>query len=61
MGISFVDYVNLARVQKAAELLKNNHYKIYEICQEVGIQNPNYFSILFKKIMGISPNAYRNE
>lgn len=60
VGISFVDYINQVRIRRAKVLLRQKHVKIYEICQEVGIENPNYFSLLFKKIEGISPNAYRS-
>ena len=60
VGISFVDYISQVRIRRAKELLRQKHVRIYEICQEVGIENPNYFSSLFKKIEGISPNAYRS-
>ena len=59
-GMNFVDYVNVARIKKAKELLVTTDYKIYEIAKMVGIESPNYFSILFKKIMGKSPNDIRS-
>lgn len=58
-GQSFVDYVNYARIKKAQELLKSTDYRIYEIAKMVGIESPNYFSILFKKITGKNPNDLR--
>ena len=58
-GYNFVDYVNQARIEKAKDLLLTTDYKIYEIAQMVGIDSPNYFSILFKKITGQSPNDVR--
>jgi two-component system response regulator YesN len=61
MGISFVDYVNHVRMEKAAELLENRGLKISDIAGQIGIDNPNYFSVLFKKIMGFSPQKYRNK
>ncbi len=60
MGISFVDYVNRLRIEKARELLAGTDLKIYEVAYAVGIDNPNYFSVLFKKLMGRSPNDCRN-
>jgi len=60
MGISFIDYVNRLRVEKAMELLTETDKNITEISYEVGINNPNYFSILFKKHVKVSPNEYRN-
>ena len=45
---------------KAKELLENSHLKIYEIANHVGYRDEKYFSKLFKKLIGIRPNEYRN-
>ena len=58
-GQSFTNYVNHVRMNKAKELLKNSDLKINEIAAMVGLENANYFSTLFKKITGKSPNQYR--
>ena len=58
-GTSFVDYLNDIRIEKAKELLKDVKYKSYEVASLVGIQDPHYFSRLFKKHSGISPSEYR--
>ncbi len=58
-GISFVDYVNQERIEKAKELLITTDYKIYEISEKVGISSSNYFGILFKRLTGQSPVEYR--
>jgi two-component system, response regulator YesN len=34
--------------------------KIYEIAYQVGYQNEKYFSKVFKKLTGYTPNEYRN-
>lgn len=59
-GVSFVNYVNKIRVERAETLLRETDEKINEIALEVGIDNANYFSILFKKVTGKSPNEYRS-
>lgn len=59
-GLSYVDYVNRVRVEYAALLLDEGSYKVSDIARQVGIENPNYFSVLFKKVMGVSPNAYKD-
>ena len=59
VGISFIEYLNDARIKRAQTLLTSTDLKINEIAALVGIQNPNYFSILFKKLRGISPIEYR--
>ena len=59
-GMSFVNYVNKVRIERAEELLRKTNKRISEVALAVGIDNPNYFSILFKKIMGRSPNESRS-
>jgi len=61
MGISFVDYVNRVRIEKAKEMLVRTELRVNEIGSAVGIENSNYFSILFKKLAGSTPIQYRNE
>lgn len=58
-GISFVDFVNQRKIRKAADLLQNTNLRINEIAAQIGIDNPNYFSVLFKKCKGESPQEYR--
>lgn len=59
MGINFKKYLIEYRVQLAAELLKNNHYKITDVAQMVGYKDNRYFSRLFFKVMGVSAQQYR--
>ena len=60
-GSSFVDYANRIRMEKAAELLEKGNQKITTVAGQVGIDNPNYFSVLFKKVMGCSPQEFREK
>lgn len=60
-GISFIDYVNQERIEKAKELLLSTDDKIYEIAERVGISSANYFGILFRRMTGKSPNEFREE
>ncbi|GGA40819.1 response regulator [Paenibacillus physcomitrellae] len=59
-GQTFVEYLTNLRMKKAEMLLKQTDLKGYEIGEQVGITDPHYFSILFKKNMGRSMNEYRN-
>ena len=45
----------------AAGLLANFDIRIAEVAEQVGYTDSNYFSQIFKKIMGITPKEYRNE
>lgn len=56
----FNDILNKVRIDNAKTILINPEYKIYEIAEMVGISDVTYFSKLFKKHTGMSPNQYRN-
>lgn len=59
-GQTFVEYLTQIRMKKAEVLLKQTDLRGYEIGEMVGITDPHYFSILFKKHVGRSMNEYRN-
>jgi two-component system response regulator YesN len=57
---NFVDSLHEIRVQKAKERLRDCHAKIYEVALVVGYKDEKYFSQIFKKITGMTPNQYRD-
>lgn len=59
-GEGLGDYIIRKRMEHALYLLKNTNKKIYEITTELGYQNPQYFSKLFKKHYGMTPNEFRD-
>jgi len=59
MGLSFVDYVNELRIGKARTLLLETDEKVYEVSIRVGYSNFSYFNKLFKRLNGVTPQAYR--
>lgn len=60
-GENFMIYLRNYRIQKACELLQNTDKKMYEIAFMVGYDNPQYFSSVFKSVMGISPKSYMRD
>ena len=54
-------YLTELRLKRAAELLSNTEEKTYTIAYQVGYDNPSYFSKLFKKSTGKTPNEFRQE
>lgn len=54
-------WINEAIVLEAKVLLNNTELSIAEIANKVGILDPSYFSRLFKKQVGMTPAAFRNE
>lgn len=58
-GSNFVEYLTNLRMSRAKELLKEESRSMKEICMEVGYSDPNYFSRIFKKNVGLTPTEYR--
>ncbi len=59
-GEALGDYIIRMRMERAAHLLRHSSKKIYEITSELGYQNPQYFSKMFKKQYGMTPNEFRD-
>jgi YesN/AraC family two-component response regulator len=57
-GFNFIDWLSMMRVRKAKELLNNSSLTVKEVCYMVGYKDPNYFSRIFKKRVGITPSEY---
>lgn len=57
-GFNFIDWLSMLRVKKAKELLNNSNLTVKEVCFLVGYKDPNYFSRIFKKRIGITPSEY---
>ncbi|GGL60899.1 AraC family transcriptional regulator [Sporolactobacillus putidus] len=58
-GETVVNYINLLRVDKAVDLLQSGSLSITEIAMAVGFNDANYFSRVFKRKKGITPQAMR--
>lgn len=61
MGVSPYAYVLNIRFAKAAELLCETHLPIAEVARQIGIDDPLYFSRMFKKRFTLSPQDYRRQ
>lgn len=61
LNINYIDYLTLCRVDKAKEYMLFPEKSIKEIAFEVGYHDPNYFSKVFKKQVGVSPKKYRDK
>lgn len=59
MHCSIMQYRQFIRISKAKELLSLGRKNLSEIAEECGFSSANYFSLIFKKEVGISPNNYR--
>lgn len=61
MGESFNSYVDHVRIEHSKELLLQNTLKVYEIAEQVGYKNVDYFHKKFKKYVGESPAEFRKK
>ena len=60
-NISFKDYLNAYRIERAAELLKRSDEKIYKIAEKVGYSNTDYFISKFVQLKEKTPLQYRKQ
>lgn len=61
MGDSFNNILDTIRIVNAKRLLLETDMKVYQISEQVGYGNIDYFYLKFKKYVGISPKEYKKE
>ncbi|HBP37368.1 MAG TPA: hypothetical protein DD640_01245 [Clostridiales bacterium] len=61
IGIGFKEYISAKRIELAKHLLMTTNRNVAEITVEVGFDDPNYFSKLFKTRFNVSPSNFRKE
>jgi AraC-like DNA-binding protein/ligand-binding sensor protein len=59
-GVTFVDYLNRIRIERAKILLHNRSLSVSEIAYEVGFQSLTHFNRTFRKLVCSSPTEYRS-
>lgn len=60
-GMSFVDYLVSVRTEHAKQLFDTTDMNISEVGSEVGYNDPNYFTRVFKKVEGLTPSVYKSK
>lgn len=58
-GITPYEYILSQRIEQAKLLLSNTALKVKEISARVGFSDEHYFSLYFRRRIGISPLEYR--
>jgi two-component system response regulator YesN len=59
LELTFSEYLNGIRLDKAKELLLNTNLRSYEIAEQIGFTDESYFSRSFKKHTDVRPNEFR--
>ncbi|OQY32833.1 MAG: hypothetical protein B6241_09965 [Spirochaetaceae bacterium 4572_59] len=57
-GMSFSKYFTNFRIEKAKDFLNSGKYRIYEVADKVGFNNTEYFSKVFKEVVGVTPSTF---
>ena len=52
------DFIQLIRLKRSAELIKERKYQISEIAYMTGFSSPNYFSKIFFNQFGVNPKDF---
>lgn len=58
-GINFTDYLSSLKIKKAKEMLIHTNKNITEISMSLGYGDSSYFSKVFFKAVGMTPNKFR--
>lgn len=60
LGVTPLDFLREARIQKAGQLLKETSLPTSDIAFQCGFADPKYFSRCFKASTGATPSDFRN-
>lgn len=58
-GLTPNEYIKERRLQRAFELLADEHVTVAEAAYQVGMGTPQYLSTTFKKRFGLTPTQYQ--
>jgi len=59
LGVNYITFLTECRLEKAKKMMLDPEKSLKEITFDVGYQDPNYFSKVFKRMYGESPTEYR--
>ena len=60
-GKSAQEYIQLFIVEKVKELLAEKGKTVSEVAYDLGFKYPHHLNRMFKKVMGVTPNEYRQQ
>lgn len=60
-GQTILEYITDVRMQQACELLRDKRLKVKDVSSRAGYENVSYFSQIFTKRFGVTPNEYRKK
>lgn len=57
-GYGAIEYFSRMKVEKAKQMMRENHYNFTQIADTLGFSSIHYFSRQFKQITGMTPSEY---
>ena len=61
LGVSANRLITLMRIEKAKTILEQDALEISHVAYSIGFSDPDYFSKVFKREVGMRPSEYRKE
>lgn len=61
IGLSPSEYLKIARMDKAREILTTTKYRVIDVAMQVGYDNGSSFIRTFKAVTGVTPGQYRRD
>lgn len=58
-GVTVLEYLQNLRITMAKRLIEKTNYSIATVAKLIGMEDESYFSRIFKREVGTSPNRYR--
>lgn len=59
-GYTYSKYLNVFRIEKRKKLLLNTDMSLIDIAISVGFNSQNYFTMVFKKFVKMTPTEFRS-
>lgn len=59
--VTLKNYIINERIKYAKDMLLNSDKTVYEIAHDVGYKTAQHFSVVFKKLTGLTPSAFQSE
>lgn len=60
-GKTAIEHIHIHLVSEAKKLLRETSQSVSEVSFQLGFENPPYFSRLFRREAGVSPNQFRKQ
>lgn len=58
-GSNFLNYIVQQKIERAKKMLIEENMKVYEVSERLGYNDTTYFSKLFKRNVGVTPQEYK--